>query len=670
MEQQSNPLFDFTPTTTVAADYSKVAKAKGDIADAQAKSQSEPQPFDFLGIAQGVTQITGQMAAEKNMVDSHTAKLKALDFMSQNQNLTGHELEQKIKTEIQSISEGDYSEGYKEGTFAILDLGYKQALEAKEEERVNGFLNVVSNKYGVLLDSNRNKGMNLPNPELYAANMAQQYNLPVEQVRNAMVATTYKDSITFVNAAKNNKQLEEIVAGITEKNKNLKTPMFLDSKSKKFAPVVASYKTALASAIKTKKKEFKEDAKSRIAAATGNVTDVNNSYILDPNLPETQSFFRDAYDDDLSRLNAYNKYVKGYNNAKEARDFLINHPLGDARPVAPDNSMLKKELTKRATVGFTNSFASGSFETAIDIINNEEDVMTDVGDNLMRQINSLDDNKALTQTYNNLSAFMDYPGGSNAVKKMLGDEYKNVIATNEIATMLTNGDYVKARNIVAEAEGTVSNAAYKPEINNKMYELANELGTMRDEYLETVRVVGSVNASLVNKKFLKNLRDKFNDNVKQFTTEEDEGTKFNIMYAKVPDALDQDAFNNSIFAAGKNLNSGISGTEIKFLPNNKVIMHDEYGVPQIVFNTKPMLEMQDEAYTLGKIQEKRDAAMSDGVNIDSAIETGVSVTADGINQVMRFTNTVNAFKFGGVLDVIRKFDEWFGSDDDLEWTQP
>lgn len=303
---ETSPLFGFDPsTTTVVGDYGKAAQAQGDIANAAALAKSQKNPFDFLGVgatAASLASFTSQVrdekqadlekrnriaAGQKNLIDAHQAKKRALEFMATNENLTGHELADAISKELKSISEGDnYSTGYVQGTLSVLEIGYGQALKRKEAERVESAYEVVSSGFTVSLLNNFQKGVSMPPgyAEGYASSIAESLNIPIDVARNAMVTSIFKDASLRVSAASDQSELTQALTEVANLSQHLKSPLFLDSQSKKFKPIVDNFKKTLMDNVKAKEQEFIKAAQIKLEEIKGDGTDVHNTLPIDPAL--------------------------------------------------------------------------------------------------------------------------------------------------------------------------------------------------------------------------------------------------------------------------------------------------------------------------------------------------------------------------------------------------
>lgn len=357
---ETSPLFGFDPsTTTVVGDYGKAAQAQGDIANAAALAKSQKNPFDFLGVgatAASLASFTSQVrdekqadlekrnriaAGQKNLIDAHQAKKRALEFMATNENLTGHELSDAIAKELKSISEGDnYSTGYVQGTLSVLEIGYGQALKRKEAERVESAFEVVTSGFTVSLLNNFQEGVSIPPgyAEGYASSIAESLNIPIDVARNAMVTSIFKDASLRVAAATDRSELTQALTEVSNLSQHLKSPLFLDSQSKKFKPLVDNFKKTLMDSIKAKEQEFIKAAQIRIQKEfIGDGTSWYNTHLVDPAL-YTELIWEAAGGDELTFLQSKENLTKIFGTrlgnvaeetAAEAQLFLEKNLYGD-----------------------------------------------------------------------------------------------------------------------------------------------------------------------------------------------------------------------------------------------------------------------------------------------------------------------------------------------------
>ena len=609
MAEQYSPLFGFDPTaTTVVGNYSKVAEAQGDIADAAAKSKSQQAPFNFLGVGKAVTDLTTGLANEKNMVDAHTAKLRATEFMQNNEHLTGHELAQKIENEIKTISEGDnYSTGYREGAMSVFDVGYKQALARKEEERVASTLNVVSSNFSTVLASNKANGIPMTGDfaQSWANNTAASLKLPVEYVRNAMVGAYYQDGQMRVATARNKQELAEAEAYIADAAKVLRTPLFLDSRSKKFQPVLNSMKSGLDSSITAKRKEFKDQAalfiEQKIEGAGTNVWDT-----FPENPASYQGMYAEAYESPAAALNAYKEDMKAFTEAEAGRKYLGSYDIMAIKdapvPDSGENKYIKPEVTKAVTDALVKY--QGNPDAFIKIVTRNPDVIGDAGDQIIRTFMVNDDPATLAQikeSFDNLSAF---PGGSQAMQLAFGDDYRDIMGVSVFADVLTNGDVQKAKAAYFEANGALVQGSLAPDLKDKMFSYKEKLGTMGDEFQYVVNALANTNQGIVNKKMLERLYERFSGGL-----QEREGVTFDVSkFDSMGSAYAPEVFSAQVVEMATAMNAGIAPSKITNLRGNIMSFTDEFGFPTGIINTTPVLTISNKLY---EAQARNDAAEVD-----------------------------------------------------------
>lgn len=606
---ESSPLFGFDPTaTTVVGNYSKVAEAQGDIADAAAKSKSQQAPFNFLGVGKAVTDLTTSLANEKNMVDAHTAKLRATEFMQNNENLSGHELSQKIEEQIKTISEGDnYSTGYREGAMAVFDVGYKQALARKEEERVASTLNIVSSNFSTVLASNKANGIPMTGDfaQSWATNTADSMKLPVEYVRNAMVGAYYQDGQMRVTTARNKQELAEAQAYIAEAGKVLKTPLFLDSRSKKFQPVLTSLKSNLDSSITAKQKEFKQAAALFIEQnVEGAGTTVWNTFPTDPS--QYQSAYADAYDSPAAALNAYKEDMKAFTEAQEGRSFLGSYDIMAIKdtpvPDSNENKYIKPEVTKAVTDALVKY--QGNPDSFIKIVTRNPDVVGDAGKQLYRSFMVTDDPASLAQQKEAFDNIMAFPGGSQAMQIALGKSYTDILGISVFADVFTNGNVQEAKSAYAAAQGTLVQGSLQPSLKEDMFKYKEKLGTLGDEFQFVVNSLVNHNQGSVNKDMLESLYERFSGGLREV-----DGVTFDVSkFDSTGSAYAPEVYQAQVIEMATALNAGASPMKVTNLRGNILTYTDEFGFPAGVINSSPILTISNKLY---EAQARNDAAEVD-----------------------------------------------------------
>ena len=601
---ESSPLFGFDPAaTTVTANYSKVAEAQGDIADAASLSKSQKAPFDFLGLGQAVTGMTTEFANQKNKVDAHTAKMRALDFMNKNQNLTGHELANKIEGEIKNISGGEFSTGYREGALSVFEAGYAQALDRKEEERVASSLNVIQSDYMTVL--NANKKNNIPVNDNFAENYAleasKEFKLPIEQVRNAMVSSYYQEAGMLINAARNKKELAQAEAYLMDMKKSLKSPLFLDSRSKKFAPVLEHMQTTLNKIVTAKEKEFKQNAALFLEAnIEGDGQTLASTYPVNPLLH--QGAYADAYDTPAAALNKFKEDVKSFNEAEAGRTYINSFNSKAFRPTAvPDtseNKYIKPEVTKIVTNDLMNSFNKP--QDFITIVQRNQDVIKESGDNIARIFNSTADPQLLSQYKTAFDTIANYPGGSQALQLALGNNYKDIMATMVLADGYTNGDVLKARNVLFESQGKLTQGVFTSKDEDTLHKYKAKLGSRGSDFEAVIHKLRNVNESLAAKE-MENIYKKFAEGVKEVN-----GVKMDVgQHNTSSKAYEPDLFNSKVVKLATDINGGLKPGVVTNLANNGMSIKDTFGFTTDVVNSEPLLNLVNQLSAAKAVDDAR-----------------------------------------------------------------
>ena len=601
---ESSPLFGFDPsTTTVVGNYSKAAEAQGDIANITAQAKSQQAPFDFLGVGKQIAAVSGIAADKKNMIDAHTAKLRATEFMQNNSHLSGHELSESIKNEITTISDsGNYSTGYQKGALAVFDIGYNQALERKEEERVVSSMNVVSSNFGVQIADNMANGlpMSAEWSQTWAANTAAEMKLPVESVRNAMVSSYYQDAQMRVVTARNKKELAEAQKYITEAGKSLNSPLFLDSRSKKFQPVIKQLKTNFNSSVTAKKKEFQEAA--RVHVELNVVGEKNNLWNTNPGNPILHAEdIRESVNTDAEFIVKMRTLTNDYNKAEEARSIVEGYNPYEIKPlVTTVNKLATAEINNIVYAEVLKNIENPN--AFITLANRNPDAIGFAGKQLVNAFNVTDNPESLTQMANSFKNIQSFPKGSLALQRVFGDDYKNIISTMVIADYMVGGDVAKARGMVAEAKGSLVQQSIHPNIKDRMYKNSYDLGTLGDEYLYTINTILNVNAGAVDKGLLDDIYEKFAEGI-----EEREGIKTNVSVKDTAaNTLEPDVFNKSLASTLTTLNGGILPSGVKNLSNNTMIYTDEFGFTTGAFNAGPLAEITNSLTEAMAIQDQKE----------------------------------------------------------------
>ena len=588
---ESSPLFGFDPaTTTVVANYGKVAEAQGDIADAAAKGKSQKAPFDFLGVGKAAVAAGDQFVSQKNSVDAHTARLRAIDFMNKNQHLTGHELSQRIAEEIKGISNGDFSTGYREGALSVLETGYDGALKRKEEERVASSFNVIQSDFSVLLNSYKKNNISISDTFAadYAKQKAAEFRLPIENVRNAMVASFYQEASMRVNVASSPDELKQALTYLSEMRKPLNNPLFLASRADKFSQEITAMQSSLDKQVTAKEKEFKQAAAFFLESAVE-----GDGQTLDTTYPVNPLLHQDKYvaafpDNRAGALNKLKEDVKNFNEAESARTYISNFDSKAMRPEAVPskdvNKYIRPEVVKIVTKDLMASMDSP--KDFVLIAQRSQDVIKDAGDNIARIFTSTSDEKLLDQYHTAFNTIANHPGGSHALQLVLGNNYKDIMTTMVLAEGYTNGDVLKARNVLFESQGKLTQGAFTGDDENTLHKYKAKLGARGSDFEAVIQKLRNVNEGLAAQK-MEDIYKKFSEGIVEvngIAIDKSQNDTSALSYTP-------DLFNNKLAKVLTDVNGGLKPGMITNLAQNKMSVKDAFGFTTDVVDATPLLDV-------------------------------------------------------------------------------
>ena len=566
---ESQTTFGFNPAATVVGDYSKVAEAQGEVADVQAKFKAQSEPFDFLGVAKVATETIGVLNEEQNMIDAHKTKVEAIEFMASNQHLSGADLSTTIKSKIEEISSGDYSIGYKEGYLSILDYGYTQALTRKEEERIVGSLNVVSSGFSTLIDSSRRNNVEIPNIEEYAAKASSKFRLPIEQVRNAMLSSFYTDSAVLINAANSPTELQAVLADIKEKEGAYKSPRFLDSRSKKFLPIITKQKADQDTLIKSKIAQFKQQSYQRISDS------IDSGYTLRPD--EIEADIKATSSNPVAAQTALNKYTKDYTEHTEAVSYLAENPIGNNPGFYP-NDTAKKQRQQLVTNTLTDTWLTGNSSEFVRIAFNEKGLTKDAGTMFIAQL-GLAKPKEKEQLMVMFDKVLETPKGATVLRQMLtDDEYTKLVKTRYVQRFRPEYTVEQARNYIEGASKNVAKVDFLTTDKIRMSEYAVELGKQGPKFQATMDALIATDVAMA-KDMMKDVAGFYLKQVGKSTT----GTKVDNSMGTVPDSLEPERTDKIIDTALNNPSS------IAYV-QDYIIGYDDIGGTVKIVNSKGLVD--------------------------------------------------------------------------------
>lgn len=568
----NSPLFGFDPSsTTVVANYGKVAEAKGDIADAAAKSKSATPAFDFLGLGQNINKIASQVAQaevtdaqiklaehEKKQkelaalkkegddarqatldeiekakqkaaevaakrqatVDNFSGRRHATTFMADNEGASGSVLQKAIEDKLQEIATNPdmYSQAYLDGVLSIFDGTYVQATKQGTEERVNASLNVATEAFMVDLTNLYNNGVAMTEQEAYdwAAGYAQDNGINVGQVRDAMLVGYYKDRQMRVITARNPEELEAAIAESKKIGAPLMTPTFRASKA---ADKVAERNQAekdYQSTISAKVKEFTNVAKvehqTQIVGDTGSVY---TSYKKDPALH--RNLYDQMYPNDPAQaLKAYQEDVAKYESNQKARTFIDAFQLGKYTSLPAKDSdwgkAVHKEVATQVRIGLASNLSNPTAFTQI--VLNHPQVISDVGKDMYNSFQALENEeeaKAVKAQYQNIR---NTTRGGQALQNLFGDKYKSVVGSLVVGDVLYNGSLIQGRSAVATSSSVLNEGSIKPEVKQKMFELSDKLGPQGSDYEYVIGILSN-NKGDISKDDLNDVYDFFADSLSE-----------------------------------------------------------------------------------------------------------------------------------------------------------
>lgn len=648
-ERNSKPLFGFEPVVTTQVDKSQGLGLVRDIS--QSQGQVPKQPFDFLGIASGVSSLVlTPMAEEKNIADTHTARVESLQFVTGISQMSGSDKVRAIEDRLRVESDrSKFSEGYRKGSLSILEKSYASALGEAEDERVSSALQVTASNY--IADMSSPDSIWGDNPTDYVNAVSNQYTLNPAHVRDAVMSSMFQHYGVLVEGTKNKEELGALLTEMKEKQKPFRNSLFLDSRSKRTASLVSSLQSNMNTAIASKQKEFKEDAREWLAQNVYGNTNTSSGY-FSPATPSVVDKIQEAFDNPIEINNKINQINKGFEQANQARQFSSVFPIGGIRPALPEgNPLLKKERQDAVNIEANRLIQSNNLEGFIELVNNETGLTKGVGDTILNQFNNIKDLNTLNIHIRQMDTLNNLPKGATALRQLLGDGYADFTATSIIAKTLYNGNTLEARNAVDTSKKSTSFVTLDPQTTRKMREKAVKLGTLASDYLAVMNTITQINADVA--------KDKYKDIANTFSNMMDKQGGINInnsmdVHSNSTKAIDPENFNLRV---STELNDNMDG-ELKEVVNigKLTIGKDEFGTIQSVINNDVILTETNQQFITEKVEESKDVDVTQfgAATVGKALGVGAEVV---LTQLPRATLELGK----GVVQVFRRFGGFIGS---------
>jgi hypothetical protein len=387
-----SPLFGFESTTTVQANYSKVAEAKGDIADAAAQSKSD-QPFDFLGVAKTIQQdLTQPLADVKNAADAHVAKADAKRFMGEISSMDGEQQVAAIEGRLKELGDTNkYSTGFREGALSVLEYGLGSASVKAEGERVDRLVGVSASEYTVAHQRAVRLGIPI-NLEEYTKRVAEERRLPIPRVRDALMYSNLESNIDLLSSVETVDEYKAIKADLAEMDKVFNdSVMYFGSQSGPMKEAMTARRAVLNSLDGQVKERLISDAVGKIDSTLLSPADPNGIRIRNEALADIRAIDPSKYDSERRRAEG--------DLQKNIAIAVGRNTYKDATSVIPDNVYGKdKQFYQDSTrTAIWSSIDSGDMNTLNTIITHRPDVVKDIADDFFIGIMSATDEQRLGQ---------------------------------------------------------------------------------------------------------------------------------------------------------------------------------------------------------------------------------------------------------------------------------
>ena len=480
----AEPIFGYTPTTSIAVDRSAEAAIKRE-------ASVQKQPFDFLGIMRTGAQVAGQFAAEKNQADAHAAYMESLQFTTEIDHLSGHEKVAAIESKIREQAGDNFSSGYRQGSLVVLDKAYNSALKEQEEERVATALNIAETTWIANMAGGYTDWEDAPS---FTADFASRNGIHPGQVRDAVHEGTYRHFSLMAMNAKDYDELTSITAEYQNAvAKNFDNVYFEASKAKDFNVRVNQAKTNLDNVVTAKHKQFKLDARAALEAAGKN--DITPLLSYSEPLGAVNKTMKIAYPNIDEYTKQAKEWNKNYNLYQEARTEMSGWD-----PTQPIDKLYRMKQNKPWEDAVTANVESTLIQTFNSGLANS---FVATG-----RVNGMYGTKAGTEIYNKIFSSTDpisFVSNLNTIKAIAGNSNDGMYSMNQvfgpeeskdlITLAILSGKYedpFEAKKVMLESKSTVGDYYIPKEVERNLDKLRKKYGPMYGDFLAVFKSVDKV----------------------------------------------------------------------------------------------------------------------------------------------------------------------------------
>lgn len=463
--------------------------------DLQKEANTWAEAFKtFQGISGVAEQVNRKEEQVKNLVDAHVAKQDAEVFNQAVSNQNGTERRASYEGILGDITgqfeRGEISSGYYQGYMGAIEKKYSTALSDQIEE----YNNAVGEAAGTEFITGVRAGVAGPAID-YIDNISSSTGVPKNVIRDGVLSGIYSSYTNEISAVSTIEELNNIVTEFTNvKNTNLDSTQLLKTRSKELSAIITQKENDIKNAIELKKKQFKYEANSEIAAAVGSIEDPLTQYNKPPEAIDKA--MKIAFGDNPRTYNSeMNTYKEKYNEHQEARAFYAAnnvYSVVDAGKVK-GNEVLKPMWETQVQDTFLQSYLQNDMNGAVKIGNTQSAFLGEVGNTLYSQFSSSADPVLLKGFMEADRMFRNTPGGVSAHNNLYSKEQRqSIVMTDIVTSSIGFDDPIKAREMVYKAQA----APIKPLLPNTINRLQDvrrkELGSAYQDYRASLNVLNNL----------------------------------------------------------------------------------------------------------------------------------------------------------------------------------
>ena len=643
--------------------FNEVGGSRAYLSDVVRARNESSKPNNAAIIAQSInsmTQSLTKIANTKSAIDASMAQQEAKELLLSEEYMNADAVNKLNMIEQFQSQAADNSIAYNKSALTILGGEYSKQHGAVQKEKEQGAYNNAYSLFKTAVDDEfdtRPSDVKLKEAiDNYTENTKKELGVNLDKgvLKNMYLNGRFEDIKEKIELG----NIEEAKEDYVKFKKDFSSKVFLGTTAKTAQVAVQQKMRQIEGMFSTYEQARQKQNKELAAEQLAQYERQLESDDLSVPPPSEVEQAVDLYKGDELQATKYKISLrKKWEEQQERAQFISKYTTLDSHPDVPTS--VSKRWQEQVTQDSVAYLVAGDSNSFTKVAINNPKFMKETGSTVYSTIMTLDKKEELDNIMEKIKYVNETPNGATALRQTFSDkQYTDIITLDFLARQRTNGDLVKARELINQAKKNTTKQLWDDSTFEDMQENSVKLGPLANQYKAIMENLNNIDPSLASE-YAEPLYDTMSKQLEKVTTLTSNGQEVTIETSKGPDiakleAINPEVVNETLVINFKKDNYGDVPTTISYLPNGQAYMFNGITGSNKVVNVKQLINKQNAEIARDQIRKNKgdipvgDIALSAFVNVaeglyDTAgtlVERATSTMSSESSNTLRVLNDV------------------------------